>query len=467
MKLQSILALLSTAASLAQAQLVGKSTPEVHPSLPTQICSNSTGGCHVQPTKIVLDANWRWLHKADGYNNCYTGNQWDASLCPDPATCAKNCALEGANYEGTYGISTSGNAVSLKLVTKGQYGTNVGSRVYLMENDDKYQIFKLLNQEFTFDVDVSQLTCGLNGALYFVQMDADGGKAKYATNAAGAAYGTGYCDAQCPHDIKFINGEANTLDWTGSSTDSNSGGGRYGSCCAELDIWEANKMSQAFTSHPCSVNQSGAYRCSSPTECGTGAGNRYAGVCDKDGCDFNSFRMGNRNFYGPGSQFDVDTTKPVTVVTQFITSDNTAEGDLVEIRRSYVQNGKRIANPPAALQSLDPVGSLTEATCSQAKKLFGDEDDHAKKGGLKQLGNALKQGVVLTMSLWADFEANCLWLDSNYPVDKDASMPGVARGTCPTSSGKPNEVISQFPDATVKFMNIRVGDFGSTTQSSS
>lgn len=29
----------------------------------------------------------------------------------------------------------------------------------------------------------------------------------------GAAYGTGYCDAQCPHDIKFIDGEANSGDW--------------------------------------------------------------------------------------------------------------------------------------------------------------------------------------------------------------------------------------------------------------
>jgi cellulose 1,4-beta-cellobiosidase len=29
-------------------------------------------------------------------------------------------------------------------------------------------------------------------------MEADGGKAKFPQNKAGAAYGTGYCDAQCP-----------------------------------------------------------------------------------------------------------------------------------------------------------------------------------------------------------------------------------------------------------------------------
>jgi cellulose 1,4-beta-cellobiosidase len=47
---------------------------------------------------------------------------------------------------------------------------------------------------FTFDVDGSKLRCGLNGALYFVEMGEDGGMAKYATNKAGAKYGTGYCD---------------------------------------------------------------------------------------------------------------------------------------------------------------------------------------------------------------------------------------------------------------------------------
>ena len=48
-------------------------------------------------------------------------------------------------------------------------------------------------------------------------MDEDGGLSKYSGNKAGAKYGTGYCDAQCPHDLKFINGEANVLDWTVST----------------------------------------------------------------------------------------------------------------------------------------------------------------------------------------------------------------------------------------------------------
>lgn len=37
-------------------------------------------------------------------------------------------------------------------------------------------------------------------------MEQDGGLASYSGNNAGAKYGTGYCDSQCPRDIKFIAG---------------------------------------------------------------------------------------------------------------------------------------------------------------------------------------------------------------------------------------------------------------------
>ena len=127
-------------------------------------------------------------------------------------------------------------------------------------------MFNLMNREFTFDVDDSTLDCGLNGALYFVEMDADGGLSKYPTNKAGAKYGTGYCDAQCPHDVNWINGKSNSADWIASDNDANSGKGRYGSCCAELDIWEANAKSQAFTTHPCTVSEQ--TQCTPGTQCG-------------------------------------------------------------------------------------------------------------------------------------------------------------------------------------------------------
>ena len=186
--------------AVVSGQQVGTQQAENHPTLTSQQCTTS-GGCKNLATKVTLDANWRWVHTTSGYTNCYTGNAWDTSLCPDGKTCAQNCALDGADYTGTYGITSSGSSLKLQFVT----GSNVGSRVYLMADDSHYQMFQLLNQEFTFDVDVSQLPCGYNGALYFSEMPPDGGVSS--TNKAGAAYGTGYCDSQCPQDIKFINGE--------------------------------------------------------------------------------------------------------------------------------------------------------------------------------------------------------------------------------------------------------------------
>lgn len=151
--------------------------------------------------------------------------------------------LAGADYPDIYGIRASGDAVSFKLVTKGPYDVNIGARTYVMDSPQTYKRYMVKNREFAFDVDVSALPCGLNGALYFVDMDSDGGASKYPNNKAGAAYGTGYCDAQCPHDEKrvfylcpsqylisyfmppplpfpplpllyrFINGEANIIGW--------------------------------------------------------------------------------------------------------------------------------------------------------------------------------------------------------------------------------------------------------------
>lgn len=165
----------------ARAQQVGTLTTETHPPLSVSQCTAS--GCTTSSQSIVVDANWRWLHSTTGSTNCYTGNTWDKTLCPDGATCAANCALDGADYSGVYGITTSGNSLKLNFVTKGA-NTNVGSRTYLMAagSTTQYQLLKLLNQEFTFDVDVSNLPCGLNGALYFSAMDADGGLSRFPTN---------------------------------------------------------------------------------------------------------------------------------------------------------------------------------------------------------------------------------------------------------------------------------------------
>ena len=452
------IAIAITFCGAAFGQQAGHNKPEVHPPLIIQSCTKS-GGCQTESKSVVVGANWRWTHSMSGYQNCYTGNTWDSSLCPDGVTCAQNCALDGADYQGTYGVSTSGSSIKLNFVTHGPYSTNIGSRLYLLDSETEYKLFKLKNKEFTFDVDVSKLPCGLNGALYLVDMDADGGMSKYSGNKAGAKYGTGYCDAQCPHDLKFINGEANVKTWTPSKSDKNSGTGHYGSCCNEMDIWESNRISTAYTPHVCSVREQ--MRCEG-SDCGDNAsGQRHAGVCDKDGCDFNPYRMDDKYFFGPSSNYTIDSTKPFTVITQFITSDGTDNGDLSEIRRLWVQNGKLVQSNYVTVGG-QRYNSITEEFCKAQKTEFGNSNDYAKRGGHKAMSQSLEHGMVLVMSLWDDHDVHMLWLDSNYPTDKSPSSPGVARGTCPTTSGVPSDVESGYPDASVRYFNIKYGEINST-----
>jgi len=441
---------ISALVAAAKAQQVCTQTAETHPSLSWQTCTAS--GCTTNQGSIVVDANWRWTHITSGTTNCYTGNTWDTTICTSGTTCATNCCVDGADYSGTYGITTSGNSLNLKFVNKHAFGTNIGSRTYLMQDENNYAMFNLLGKEFTFDVDVSNLPCGLNGALYFVSMDQDGGKSKYSGNKAGAKYGTGYCDSQCPRDVKFIGGIANVAGWTPSSNDANAGIGNLGACCAEMDIWEANKMSAAYTPHPCTNN---AYHSCNGDSCGgTYSDTRYAGDCDPDGCDFNSYRQGNTTFYGPGSGYTVDTTKKVTVVTQFIASGSS----LSEIKRFYVQNGVVIPNSQSTISGVTG-NSITQSYCNAQKSAFGDQNVFNQKGGLTQMGNALSS-MVLVMSLWDDHYANMLWLDSTYPVG--ATNPGSARGSCAATSGVPSDIETNAGNSNVIFSNIKFGTIGST-----
>jgi len=98
--------------------------------------------------------------------------------------------------------------------------------------------------------------------------------------------------------------------------------------------------------------------------------------------------------------------------------------------------------------------------CEKTKGIFGDQNDHKTKGGLAKMGQAMKNGMVLVMSLWDDHDADMLWLDSTYPVDKTSW--GGPRGSCATTSGKPEDVEKNAPNSSVKFSDIKVGAFNTT-----
>jgi len=252
--------------------------------------------------------------------------------------------------------------------------------------------------------------------------------------------------------------QANVDGWEPSGNNPNTGTGSHGSCCAEMDVWEANSVSTAFTPHVCT--KAGQTMCTTDEECGAGDGNRNAGTCDKDGCDFNSYRMGNESFYGEGQI--VDTASKFTVVTKFITADGTDTGKLSSIQRLYIQDGKVIQNSVSDIAGVDATNEITDKFCEQQKTAFGDVDSFLSRGGLESMGDDFDTGMVLVMSIWDDYAAQMLWLDAPYPPDAALTEPGVVRGTCPADSGVPSEVEAQSPGSSVTFSNIKFGALGST-----
>jgi len=175
-----------------------------------------------------------------------------------------------------------------------------------------------------------------------------------------------------------------------------------------MNIWEANVVSTAYTPHVCTPQ--GQYRCEG-TECGdiddSNPNSRYEGVCDKDGCDFAPYRLGDTSFFGPGANFTVDTSRKFTIVTQFITADGTDTSDLSEIRRIFIQDGKTFENPTVSIGG-KTFSSITDDFCDTEKEEFGDVNSFSKNGGLKAMGESLDRGMVFVMSLWDDhYVSNC------------------------------------------------------------
>lgn len=114
----------STTAALAflgyaAAQQTGTQKTETHLPFGYTTCTGH-GQCNTQQLSVTLDANWRWSHNTNGYQNCYTGNQWDSQFCPDEKTCTSNCALEGVDsndWRSPYGVTTVSGGVQMNFVT--------------------------------------------------------------------------------------------------------------------------------------------------------------------------------------------------------------------------------------------------------------------------------------------------------------------------------------------------------------
>merc|ERR1719436_140651 len=281
----------------------------------------------------------------------------------------------------------------------------------------------------------------MNDALYFVEMEKDGGKSR---GSQGPHFGTGYCDAQCPDDLHHVDGEVNPP---------NADGWAKRQCCAEMDIWEANSISNALTPHTCELpngdDMIGVFECTDDEMCGVS--NRYTSVCDRDGCDFNAYRLGDRTFYGPGDEFTVNTLKPMTVTTRWIVEN----WELVELERVYYQDGVEIPQSMVEIEG-SVFNTITDATCTKMRDYWANKQaTFLDKGGMKSMGVSMARGHVLVMSLWHDDLVQMKWLDAELGED-----PGRTRGSC---SGDQIDFDSpEAHNAYVTFSNVRYGEIGTT-----
>ena len=129
-------------------------------------------------------------------------------------------------------------------------------------------------------------------------------------------------------------------------------------------------------------------------------------------------------------------------MTQFPDDGN---GNLVEIHRLYVQDGKVIQNALVQKDGLPKIDFMNDELCDAQ-----GADKFTELGALQGMGAAMARGMVLCMSVWWDEGGYMEWLDS-----------GEA-GPCEAGEGSPENILKAEPDPDVIFSNIKWGEIGST-----
>lgn len=107
--------------------------------------------------------------------------------------------------------------------------------------------------------------------------------------------------------------------------------------------------------------------------------------------------------------------------------------------------------------------AITDTFCNAQKAAFKDYDHHQEKGGLASMGETLKRGMVLSVSIWDDYATHMAWLDASFPPGEDPEERyGVLRGPCNATTSDPTIVRAENPHGYVKYYNIKYGEIGST-----
>jgi hypothetical protein len=259
------------------------------------------------------------------------------------------------DYAEEVGVHTEGSTLTQRLVSDYNGKRTIGSRLYLMAPDEEtYELFNLIGKEFTYEVDLSQITCGVDASLYTVQMPANG------SNVSPAVWGGGYCDAS------YIGGAG----------------------CPSFTLQEANNRAMSFRAQPCDH-----------------AGSSKDGECAAPGCGYNAYRFGLTEFWGR----TINPRQKLTVITQFVS----AGPALTEIRRIYIQGGRLFQNPPVKIADHGEYSAISDEFC-RASATDWEAQEWRKLTGL---GESMAHAHVLVFSLWDGDDMGWLDADANGPCE--------------------------------------------------
>ena len=174
-----------------------------------------------------------------------------------------------------------------------------GGRAYLGDSSsetispDSFYEMPFLGKRFSVTMDLNEVGCNCNGAVYTVGMP-------------------GYNSGQQPEPGK-----------DGSYyCDANQVGGTY---CPEMDISEANKFAMASTAHTCNY-----------------VAPHYYSSCDRGGCGTNVLDQ-HLNDFGPGKTIDTDQSFTLSVSFEEGGPDECGvPSTLTRVTNVFSQNGKEI-----------------------------------------------------------------------------------------------------------------------------
>merc|ERR1712146_650793 len=164
-------------------------------------------------------------------------------------------------------------------------------------------------------------------------------------------------------------------------------------------------------------------------------GQRDVGPTDRNGCYMNPYMFGHKKFYGPGSDYTINTMKPFTIVTEF----REKHGELDGMYQYYYQDGKKIEQPEYGFGSGN---AMTDDFCKKSFEAHGEKPFFQNKGGMKQFGKAVKRGMTMVVSFWYDMATNMNWLDSGkrgvcdpkdgiqQPSGRSTLMPPLVSAMC-------------------------------------